>query len=60
MTCARGRGQPKTSFSRGFRSVRAGLDSVALWLSQDSGAGERQPRFLCLFRVVAYLSRFDT
>jgi len=39
-------------------SVSTGHGSVVLRLSQDSVAVERQEGFLCVFRVVAYFSRF--
>jgi hypothetical protein len=38
----------------------SGHGSVALRLFQDSVAAERQKGFLCLFRVVAYFSRFGS
>jgi hypothetical protein len=42
----------------GFAVLEDRHGSVALRLSQDSVAVERQQRYLCLFRVVAYFSRF--
>jgi hypothetical protein len=43
-------------FFWGFRSTGHGV--FALLLSQGSAAVEQQAGFLCLFRVVAYFSRF--
>jgi hypothetical protein len=47
-------------FFFGFPSVETGHCLIALRLSQASVVVELQPRFLCLFRVVACFSRFGS